>query len=339
MSICITPRCGVCNATEKVLRCQSCKVMYYCGQEHQIIDRPVHKQICGLIKKCQKNITCLQREMRAYPPDFDGLINIDGIVKQECIFLNDDVLVKELVKIKTFDAVEKALNHSMEVLRKHRINHLDLKYIVPVLLLRLNREQECYDFVKWYATTGQKKGYVWEDVQQPYLDVIDANYLEPVDIFVGEPLQLCHAVVVMLIKMRLLNNFKNLHNSMFLYERLPTEIADKIRKMLVTSTKITKINGFVCGEDQKRLIKTLEFELKQLHAAINSSNKYFWPGLLRPDAYLAAEVSPKHIYIDTTSNECEERAVLAVKIFHDCFDETPGAIYMVEELVQQDPKN
>lgn len=335
MSICLTPRCGVCNATEKILRCQSCKVMYYCGQEHQIIDRPVHKQSCGLIKKYNKNIMSLQRKM---PPDFEGLISVDRIVNQECIFLNDDALIKELVKIKTFDAVEKALNHGMEVLRHHRINHLDLKYMVPVLLLRLNREQECYDFVKWYATTGQKNGYVWEDIQQPYLDVTDANYLEPVDIFIGEPLQFCHAVVVMLVKIRLLSNFKNLRDSMFLYETLPTEIADKIRKMIVSST-VTKMKGFVCGEDQKSLIKTLELQLEQLHAALNSSNKYFWPGLLRPDAYLAAEVSPKHIYIDTTTTECEERAVLAVKIFHDCFDETPGAIHMVEELVQQDITN
>lgn len=140
MSLSKTPRCSVCNTTENVLQCLSCKVIFYCGKQHQTIDRTVHRKVCGLVKKYQENIAALDREMLQLPPDMVGLYSVNRIVKQEVVFLNDDSLVKELLNIKTFDAVAKALNHSMEVLRKHRINHLDLHHVVPASLLRLGKD-------------------------------------------------------------------------------------------------------------------------------------------------------------------------------------------------------
>lgn len=180
--------------------------------------------------------------------------------------------------------------------------------------------------------------FPWEDIKQPYLDVMNENCLEPVDIFIGKLSHFCHIVVVTLIKIRLLQNIQNLCNSMFLYERLPKEIADKIRKMLVT-TAVASNKEIMCCVDQESLVKTLELQLEQLYAAVKSSNKYFWPGLLKPEVHLAAEISHKHIYIDKTSHECEERATLAVKICHDCFVETPGAIHEIEELMGKDTTN
>lgn len=49
----------------------------------------------------------------------------------------------------------------------------------------------------------------------------------------------------------------------------------------------------------KGLIKTFKLQLKQLET---TTNKFFGPGLLRPEAYLELEISHKSIYIDTTSN-------------------------------------
>lgn len=44
-------------------------------------------------------------------------------------------------------------------------------------------------------------------------------------------------------------------------------------------------------EDLQGLLKILELQLTQLYAAVNSSKKYFWPGLLKPEAYLTSKTS------------------------------------------------
>ncbi len=325
--------CMVCKTTDNVRRCQSCKVAFYCGQEHQMIDRALHKEPCVSIKKSLKNIARMEFEIQeeSLSIQIEGIESVNNIVSREIIFLNDDALIKEYLKIHTYEAVEKAMIHCISTLRTYRIDHLDLKYMAPVLLLRLGRDQESYDFVKWYAVTGNDDHYEWEDANQPYLDVTNADYLEAVECFIGNPWHICHAIVVFLIKLRLLKNIQNLHNSMFLYDRLPIEIADGLRNLLV-SPMVARNKRIMCDDNLKNLIKMLESQMKQLYADVKAANKYFWPGLLKPETYLAAPLSPKELYIDRTYPDMEERARLAVKMFYDIFDETPGAIQKIEEL-------
>lgn len=42
--------CGVCNKQENLLRCSSCKVIFYCGRDHQYEDRDEHKHWCKGVK-------------------------------------------------------------------------------------------------------------------------------------------------------------------------------------------------------------------------------------------------------------------------------------------------
>jgi len=39
--------CKVCGGTEKTMRCGRCKVVAYCGKEHQKADWKVHKRVCA----------------------------------------------------------------------------------------------------------------------------------------------------------------------------------------------------------------------------------------------------------------------------------------------------
>jgi MYND finger len=39
--------CKVCGKPDKTLRCGQCKVVAYCGKEHQKADWKIHKRICG----------------------------------------------------------------------------------------------------------------------------------------------------------------------------------------------------------------------------------------------------------------------------------------------------
>ena len=41
-----TPPCGVCGRRDKTFRCARCKVIAYCGKEHQKADWSGHKKVC-----------------------------------------------------------------------------------------------------------------------------------------------------------------------------------------------------------------------------------------------------------------------------------------------------
>ncbi len=43
--------CKVCGETGKTKRCGRCKVVAYCGKEHQKADWKVHKKICASLAK------------------------------------------------------------------------------------------------------------------------------------------------------------------------------------------------------------------------------------------------------------------------------------------------
>ena len=63
------------------------------------------------------------------------------------------------MKIKNYAAVEAAHDHVMDILRLNHSDNMGVRDMVPSLKLRLGRDQECYDFCKWWATTGQEGDY------------------------------------------------------------------------------------------------------------------------------------------------------------------------------------
>ena len=49
---------------------------------------------------------------------------------------------------------------------------------LPCLLIQINRDQECYDFMKWWIK--DKSDYDWGNNTLPYLDMKGEDLLEPV---------------------------------------------------------------------------------------------------------------------------------------------------------------
>ena len=70
-------------------------------------------------------------------------------------------VVDALLAIKTKEAVEEAHSHVMDMLRLCRGDNMGVRDLVPALYLRLNRDQPCYDFIKWYSTSGRDPDYDW----------------------------------------------------------------------------------------------------------------------------------------------------------------------------------
>ena len=115
--------------------------------------------------------------------------------------------------VKTYTAVYAAYGHIIDLLRLCRSDNMGVRDVLPALALRLGKDQQCYDFCKWWATTGQEGDYDWGEMDNPYLDIKDADMFEPpIEHFLGG-FDLAHTVVITLLKTKLLIDVRALQNS------------------------------------------------------------------------------------------------------------------------------
>lgn len=89
----------------------------------------------------------------------------------------------------------------MDMLRLDRRN-ANVCPLIPALMLRLNKDQECYNFVEWWSEMGISV----EEIELPCLDVKNANVFESVDWLCAswEWNHLRHLVAITLLKIKLL---------------------------------------------------------------------------------------------------------------------------------------
>ncbi|KAM6532647.1 hypothetical protein FALCPG4_005700 [Fusarium falciforme] len=77
-----------------------------------------------------------------------------GLVSTRDYMSHRLALASRLRDLGTLDGVREALEHMQGMLRLCRSDNMGLRDIVPTMMLRLDLDQECYDFVKWWATCG-----------------------------------------------------------------------------------------------------------------------------------------------------------------------------------------
>lgn len=339
MSLSLTTRCPVCSSTENLLRCQACKVQTYCGREHQVSDRDAHKKACNGVKKAQQSLDLEEQKLRDHPGDFmtppnlfeEGVGHFWGIHETRPYMRARYALVECLLKIKTLHAVQTALDHALDMLRLCRGDNIGVRECIPAMFLRLGKDQECYDFIKWYFTTGRDSHYDWGDTDLPFLDVKDADAFESVELYTGRFADTSFVVAVALIKFRLLLDVQALQNSTVLGEKVPQELLDNIRGQLVSSI-VAGNKDIMESKDQTLLIKKLETQVEELYKAVKESNKSFWPALLRPGPHLTARpqmYSPGSV----------EHMQLILQYSYASWAETPGAIDMIRALSKKDSGN
>lgn len=122
--------------------------------------------------------------------------------------------VEAMQKVKTRASVEAQRDKLIDMLRLCRGDNMGVRDLIPSLLLRLGQFQECYDFIRWYETEGQRGDYDWGNIDLPFLDVENADVLEPVD-------YLCHrfpsinvaAVALLKIKLLMVARVVQSHNT------------------------------------------------------------------------------------------------------------------------------
>lgn len=187
-----------------------------------------------------------------------------------------------LLKRGTVPDVEDALDELHKILRLGRSDNLGVRDIIPHLLLRLDRDQECYDFLKWWATVDDEDHYNgrynWNDATLPYLDIRGADVFEPTDMFFSGAPSLSHLVALTLLKLRLYLDLSAYHASRGGFGepsyRLDRPVGRLSRQFMRTMSLW----------DISPKVDTLKDQYLELCQKVHDTNSFFWEALVADEA-------------------------------------------------------
>ncbi|KGO66386.1 Zinc finger, MYND-type [Penicillium italicum] len=314
--------CGVCSKKDGVLRCSGCKVIVYCGVEHQTAHREEHKTACSAIRRCRVAMEKEEQALREYPdnPFTYDVGNFWMILETRPYMDSRAVLSNTMSNVNHVESLQAQLNLLMENLRLCRCDSLGARDAIPSLMIRLQQDQECYDFLKWWATTGQNADYDWGNTTLPYLDTKNANPLEPVDMFCDKLINLTHTVSVTLVKIKVLQMILTGMGSR------DGSVAHMLGLRLQPSSIAKNPNIANCDERQLEGVK-LKAQIRALYEGVQKLNPHFWPALVNPGEHLDAE--PPMFSIGSV-----EQMQVALNLTYDAWYEAPGAIALIEMAIE-----
>ncbi|KAM0355039.1 hypothetical protein ACHAPU_000889 [Fusarium lateritium] len=302
-----------------LLRCGGCHVVKYCGQPHQKADRPRHKVQCGPISKQKKKLDEEEAKLRANPgEDAGGLNPFDHHVGRFWLLRSTRPYLQArfdyitaILNVRTGEAVEVALNHSLDLLRLHRGDNLG----------------EAYDFIKWYAVKADYK-YDWSDMSLPFLDLHNQNAVEAVDEKPNHS-DTCYFVALTLIKIRLMKDLEGLQK--FVQSKphaTGEERYDYLQEEAMSDILLNRPD-VVAVDNYQELIDELQHQALQLYKIVKERNSHFWPGIMNPMLY-AYDVPT--VYISGS----REEAVLIFRNSWYSWSETEPAIQVIRDTIKND---
>lgn len=193
-------------------------------------------------------------------------------------------------------------------------------------MLRLSKDQEAYDYMKWYATAGNDGHYDWGNISLPFLNLHGEDAFESLSVgdWTDQYGQFSHKVAITLLKLRLLLDLYSLRSSMeSITAQLPQELVDNIRGHLVSdivgsNTKI--VEDVRNGVSIQAPIDNIESQLATMFDTVEDANSHFWSALVIRDRF-DLDATPAY----TSAGGVEEMQV-ELQNCHAAWEETPGAI-------------
>lgn len=266
----------------------------------------------------------------AYPAhllahDVNSYMNVPIFVEAACQH------IEALIQVKTFGGLELAAEKAREMFRCFPSDPMDLRSDLPAVYLRLGRDQEAYNLVKWWQLNGLSDEEIHKSYPVvPYLDTEDADVFEwPLEIIgaIGGNSSLVNIFCVTLLKIKLLFDIINLRGRrILLHLKLPPELVTMVETYIPTLTDVVRNNHLIMNKkDLTELIADLTDQIKTCFQAVEKANIHLWPSLVDPELRPGGSrhrPSDDKRTVDFVMDRC-----------YDSWVETPGAIEVIRVLL------
>lgn len=256
--------------------------MPYCSVEHQSAHRQDHKYACNKIKKCRIDMEAQEQALRNHPDDgFAYGVGRFWKMLPTRPYMNARLDYRAaLTFVSNVESVQAQLDTLMENLRLCRGDNIGSGDLVPGLMVRLGRDQECYDFLKWWATSAKDPKYNWADPTLPYLDIKNANPVEPVEPFIRGRQGLSHLVALMLLKIKLYFLLLVTHGAQA-YEEASENLRETMDGMMELRNSTMARNPHIANMtslEAAPAIQKLKAQIRQLYHTVNKANPLLLAG-------------------------------------------------------------
>ena len=356
--------CKYCDSRKNLTLCTSCKVTPYCSGSHQEADKPNHEPLCKEVWKYTNDHQCLQGEWPICPGQghltyyekrirnspagsaigkgpFEDHVDLFWKSEGTYDYIGGRVgLMQTLCQINTYEAIQSAAEHAKGILRLTRSDSLSTWAFYPACLLRLGRDQEAYDTLKWYATVDPRSSILsWTSDNPdrnsptlPFLDIEGADAFESVEYMDLAALDLCRLVNMALLKFRILLDLDRLVSTHVLEEitpALPVEVVQMIRYHVASHGIVRQRIHAMSTPSIVVFRKQLIAQSYALFMDVDRANNHFWPGLTGPRKYFE-DITSEHI-----AAGCEAEALVELPFVREAWKETPGAISLVKRMSEE----
>ncbi|KAF3936972.1 hypothetical protein ABW19_dt0208442 [Dactylella cylindrospora] len=245
---------------------------------------------------------------------------------------NND-LIEALLKAGTRESIEACLAFVTSLPRffNQDSDFVGMKDLPPILMMRLGREQEAYALAK--LTGFQYRNPPAQLAYMPWLERIKkANLFETVDWAMGEQTPLAYIFVVMLVKVKLLDEIKNLNNLILLEQvlgpRINSDIIDAIRDYIPTIRAFNERHELRRCANFTTLEAALMEQMKRLFFHACRYDKNLWYDLIDPKFYRRA--TPKSP-LEQTLWETKT----SLRCCYQAWYESRGGIEIIRGLVKR----
>ncbi|KAF2097585.1 hypothetical protein NA57DRAFT_58161 [Rhizodiscina lignyota] len=349
----LTDGCGKCNQPCRQgtsFLCSQCGLIRYCSNEHLSAHRDRHGHACEVITMYREQLASDERVLRRDFAPVDPFNMVAGRFWDERqtqkYMLTRMDLIRAMRRLRTKESVEAQLEQVQGLLKLSRNDGIMARNTEPQLLLRLDRDQECYDFLKRWRFIGKAFNFDWDDVDYlstdyPTLIEKQQDAFEPVEYlcdhnvagFDGTILE--HNIAATLLKIKLILDLGALQKATIfedttLGSALPREIQDVVRSYIPQSPIVANNRHLWECRDHAASIGELNHQIDMLYITVKDIADRYWPVML--DHY--ASFDERFRVLDRTGGqECPG----GLRNSYDSWVETPGAMAFLRWKFNGDP--
>lgn len=346
--------CMVCSGTTNLQRCEYCKVVHYCRSHRQARYRSPHSISCTLIEDARLRLASEEESLRYDSAhSIGGLYSVPLNVFESCVGFFWDILATRdyllarhaftdaLLRIDTEDAVLLVVSEYADMLRLCRRDDLEIRHRMPAQLLRLGEDQQCYDFLKFWA--NEEDNYV--DSEDPVAlrrRYDDSDILEDptAALRLSESVfEMGRLVPAFLLKLSLWLKMREIAQTLItlreMRKNISLELIITIQLHLATPAVLNNaaiISDIRNGRNLEHHIATLRHHAGLICRAISHASGGFWDVFHITDEEDDLESSLlRHL-----KGPPSEPAVIALQRNYQAFVDIPHAVPMTESIMLEE---